>query len=1492
MSKLRSDEIVNKEGTGGPSFPQGVTSSEPTEDNHVATKSYVDASASFHGGNTFSPTAPTNPAIGSFWTDTSASPCTLKVWDGTIWIEFSSDVNYTGSFDTPLEVFTPFEGDGVPYDYTPQSDVILSKYGVFQSGLLDQTSEIGLLKNPRDYVENSPQEIIVNGGFDNYFNNWTQGGSSPNFGRNTSISGADGAAAILGNSGSDLAQLYQSFTTVVGQQYDVSFDHQYGPEVKVWDGNGISGTVLTSIATTNTYNSSMEIGATGTFTATSTTSTIGLDNIPNQNYTWRIDRISVKESLPPDAIGSTEGSSIVGSAFGKGTYVLLSYDEGVAYSTDEGVTWQTSPLPDADTTWNKIIYTGDDNFGGRFVAVGNTPTKQFMWSDDGITWTLGTGTIVRDAYNNPDPYYTDTVGVYVDLDIDPSSGRIVAAGIAPKESFFNWRSPYMYSDDGGETWTRNEATHQNWQGKGAIAYGNGIWIAPSFTNHPDEYNAKNYPEWSLDGITWYVANNSSQGNKDDLVCESIVFNADSNEWVAPGWWTEGSRQSRIFLSTDSSSNMTSNADYLTWGGVSSYFGSTDEYGDETQFSKLAYGNGVYILATRGIGASTQRGYRTSNDARSWSGVQYLPGRPGGRGDLERSKITSVEFIDGRFVIACADGEVFLSEKGLSFGTIPEFSTGKQTKDYAEFLSANIFKKTDGTMVPNFELSDLFAGKTAISSDSGLTVDMLDVTGNVVNISSMDHVVVGERLHIDELLTYGLDPNIVKFTSRNKYTPPVSATDATLAFRRWTLESRTSPTDPWTLVTVENDYSPVIDQDGLVPWANKPTLQPNTYYRVKVEYHSANADPIESGYQTFQTGAIGAGISPSTTGILIEDSQIVNLVYTESSVEMVINLVSDVYADEFDLDIGDFIQITDSPLTFANGIFPIIGRDGGPDSGDTGYIRVELRSPATTTGTYSWEDSAYMSVKTRVMAETLGYQMAPIFDGLISSIQTSESSVDILIRLASGVFADAVDANVGDYVRIAGLGASPSVMDPTKTASKFSLSNGNLTVTSDSDGWDGSYVASTISPNTGTWYWEVSNNSDEVGVIGFTFGLEADFTSAGDFWGSTGVWRVFFSTSSSGSLLNIVGNGDSSQIPTFGGETIGFEYNSDNGLMKITFDGVEVFSGNVSYAAQSRENYIMYSNYGSGLEVTFAFAPSDWQYGPSGDANYLADASSNFSIANGDWRITHINDDSSVGPDVHVHTFMVNDPSNNLNHQHLLGSTSTTGTFHWGRRNTQVYLPNETKQIRVGAEPGVWGGIYNGSLPYYETSRLYAIYIDGVIVNENSPYFGTVTSTTAGLPGSSESGWIMDDIGANAVDSAGNSQGVDTHATAYPIMFEGDGENPLAYGQTLWTNYGDMGEVVFTPNIPIPAGSRINIRTNDGNKITFVSDGYAPHDGAVITARLGAPAPSNMQASWPSTGSMTFASLTEFAAHDNSESSGGSSSGSSSGSSGGSSGGGY
>ena len=107
----------------------------------------------------------------------------------------------------------------------------------------------------------------------------------------------------------------------------------------------------------------------------------------------------------------------------------------------------------------------------------------------------------------------------------------------------------------------------------------------------------------------------------------------------------------------------------------------------------------------------------------------------------------------------------------------------------------------------------------------------------------------------QLTEYAPGPDDITFTSTNAGTTPFNGTDATLAFRRWTLESRASAGDPWVVVDTYEDYDITVSQDGATPWSsNKPTLSPNTMYRVKVAYISTNADPVESVYNTFTTGS--------------------------------------------------------------------------------------------------------------------------------------------------------------------------------------------------------------------------------------------------------------------------------------------------------------------------------------------------------------------------------------------------------------------------------------------------------------------------------------------------------------------------------------------------------------------------------------------------------------------------------------------------------------
>ena len=113
--------------------------------------------------------------------------------------------------------------------------------------------------------------------------------------------------------------------------------------------------------------------------------------------------------------------------------------------------------------------------------------------------------------------------------------------------------------------------------------------------------------------------------------------------------------------------------------------------------------------------------------------------------------------------------------------------------------------------------------------------------------------VGKYLKGAEITAEAPSPSEIVFTSMNGGTTAFTGTDATLSARLWSLESGSSASGPWTAVGDYLDISAFASQDGATPWATAPALDPNTFYRVKVEYQSDNADSVVSNQNTFKTG---------------------------------------------------------------------------------------------------------------------------------------------------------------------------------------------------------------------------------------------------------------------------------------------------------------------------------------------------------------------------------------------------------------------------------------------------------------------------------------------------------------------------------------------------------------------------------------------------------------------------------------------------------------
>ena len=150
-----------------------------------------------------------------------------------------------------------------------------------------------------------------------------------------------------------------------------------------------------------------------------------------------------------------------------------------------------------------------------------------------------------------------------------------------------------------------------------------------------------------------------------------------------------------------------------------------------------------------------------------------------------------------------------------------------------------------------------SGDTQVSLDplAAIATDILEIDGTTMYLNGATGPWrTGLSIEGSQINDAPPGPSEVTFTSQNQGTPVFSSVDATLASRTWTLESSTTSTGPWTLVDTYSDFGVLNTQTGATPWTeNKPTLQPNTYYRIKVQYNSTNADSVESVYNTFKTG---------------------------------------------------------------------------------------------------------------------------------------------------------------------------------------------------------------------------------------------------------------------------------------------------------------------------------------------------------------------------------------------------------------------------------------------------------------------------------------------------------------------------------------------------------------------------------------------------------------------------------------------------------------
>ena len=516
-----------------------------------------------------------------------------------------------------------------------------------------------------------------------------------------------------------------------------------------------------------------------------------------------------------DGYSNVQYSSV--SSNGAGTIIMTpDYSSngapyGIAYQTDWG--WTRGFTATGANEFTDSLWTGS-NF---IVITGNAPYVYI--SSDGITWSAAS-----DA----------KAGSWNKIVRNDSTGRLVVSSYQSSPT-----NRYMYSDDEGDTWTYSSGVVNGSIGN-FMAYGNGVFTtAPNYDKHG---------EWSNDGVSWTQANIDTLDNY--RIWTGMDYDPIHGVFLIMGYRNSSgdAAQHHWARSTDGKS----------WDHY--YSNVLGNYQTGSTFKGLKWVNDRFLVG----GAYYTDFLWEITDGYTIETVATLPTHSN---DSTRKPTNYCWTGKNYFIHAESSGEYLYytlndslnmaSATAASFGN-SNYADNRYVFEYYDVAGTTVYKTSDDSIVPNATFEEFF----------NTTIRELGTTDNVSNSvtgpttfrinyrwnGTSEGFSIGDRVQRYNTVTqYGPSPVDVEFTSQNNGTTAVTATDATLSFRVWTLETRATASDPWTVVSVSEDYSPVASQDGATAWDQKPTLEPNTMYRVKVAYHSANARTVESDYIEFTTG---------------------------------------------------------------------------------------------------------------------------------------------------------------------------------------------------------------------------------------------------------------------------------------------------------------------------------------------------------------------------------------------------------------------------------------------------------------------------------------------------------------------------------------------------------------------------------------------------------------------------------------------------------------
>ena len=557
MSKLRADEFVNSDDNGAPSFPHSATVPAPTADNHFASKLYTDTSASTKSSsitNTISNTAPSNPSVGDFWTDTSESIIALGIWNGVSWVNVKNSLEIDpGQIITPPTISDP-NGGYIPTMLTATSAVVSGATLSSSKWYKDDVELPG--------SEGSLQFYATDTGTYKYEEIWVDTFGTELFPSLSAVidarAGVIDAQPTITSSNGVYSPTTLTATAAVVSNATLVGSRWYKDGVEIPDSSGLSinilaheggiykyeetwtdhfGTqliptlsasvqVFATIADPTVLTPANGAGFNPDFDYTAESSAItSVDQIPGgwssasfdsngANNQWKSVAYGNGKYVALGKIGnaylaanSTDGinwtsyntipyTSYSHLAYGNGAFVAVGNGK-IVYSTDEGESWSSASV---STNWWQGVTYGDD----KFVAVAEDGTNRVATSSDGINWSE-----------------TSAAGNHMWLAVTYGGGKFVAV---------SQMGDAMYSSDGTNWSTTSVPESGVWN---SVAYGNGKFVAVAGTK----------TIYSTDGINWSSGNNTTGYWKDitfgDGRFVAVSNYQDSSYPAAAGYSTDG-----------------------------------------------------------------------------------------------------------------------------------------------------------------------------------------------------------------------------------------------------------------------------------------------------------------------------------------------------------------------------------------------------------------------------------------------------------------------------------------------------------------------------------------------------------------------------------------------------------------------------------------------------------------------------------------------------------------------------------------------------------------------------------------------------------------------------------------------------------------------------------------------------------------------------------------------------------------------------------------